>query len=102
MRTPSILRDLGMFKNSNWLQAQRAAFVAQLAEAVNRNSLTAGRTGTRCNIGRPQPRWDAGITLAREFLAGRVQYLRGSGTLSVGTRIHNALTRLAQSFSNPP
>ena len=73
-----------------------------LGSASSRNSLQAGRTGTRLNIGRPQPRWEAGVDLARSFLAGRGHHLRGGNSLSVGSRIRSAALRLAELFVNPP
>ena len=102
MRTPGILRDLVMYKNSVWLQEQRSAFVPASGSGSTRNSIVAGRTGTRCNIGRPQPRWEAGIALARSFLAGRGHHMRGRNSLSVGSRIRSAAIRLAEFFMNPP
>ena len=67
MRTTGVMRSLVMFKNSDWLEAQRSHFVVETGSSASRNSLTAGRTGTRCNIGKPQMRWQACIALARGF-----------------------------------
>ena len=53
--------------------------------------LTGGRTGTRCSSGRPQPRWEEGITLAKSVVQARSMSQKGSNALSVGTRIREAL-----------
>ena len=55
----------------------RGQFVASSAASVGRLSILAGRTGTRSHIGRPQTRWEAGISLARSFLEGRHVSLDG-------------------------
>ena len=54
-------------------------------------SLTGGRTGTRCSSGRPQPRWEEGITLAKSVVQARSLSQKGSNALSGGTRIREAL-----------
>ena len=51
------------YKNSDWLMHQRAKWVP-VDGSASRNSITAGRTGTRCNIRRPQVRWEDGIKLS--------------------------------------
>ena len=94
--------DLVKLKNSDWLRTRRGLFCAQSSRASNRNSLTAGRTGTRCNIGRPQTRWEAGIALARGYVGSRKEHVRGSNRLSVGSRIRAAAQRLREVFTNPP
>ena len=101
MRTTGIMRSLVMFRNSDWLEAQRSQFVVETGSSASRNSLTAGRTGTRCNIGKPQMRWQAGIALARGFLDSRRNAVQG-GSLSVGTRIRQAALLLSQFFNRPP
>ena len=94
MRTTGVMRSLVELRNSDWLEAQRAQFVVQTGSSASRNSLTAGRTGTRCNIDRPQMRWLAGINLAKGFLESRRSTTRGE-SLSVGSRIRQAVLFLA-------
>ena len=101
LRGGGVLRDLVMWKNSSWLEFQRSAWVTA-GFSTSRNSLTAGRTGTRCNIGRPQPRWEAGIALARSFLDTRQNALQGGNALSVGSRIRAAVQLVSEFFNNPP
>ena len=58
------------FQDANWLQRRRSEWVsADTPEVHGRNSLTAGQTGTRLNVGRPQVRWDVGVVVARESVA---------------------------------
>ena len=102
LRGGGVLSDLVSWQNSDWLQSRRAAFVAQNGSASSRNSLFAGRTGTRCNIGRPQVRWDTGIALARGFLDSRWGALVGRNTLSVSSRIRNAVAAVSEFFGLPP
>ena len=73
---------------------QRSQFVASNG-ASERCSLTAGRTGTRCNIGRPQQRWEQGVALAGEVLCARALSQKGSNAISIGTRIRAAIMSLA-------
>ena len=61
----------------------------------NMCSLVAGRTGTRCNVGRPQTRWEEGVSLANEVASARAISLRGNNAVSIGTRIRNALIKLS-------
>ena len=99
MRHPGILKDLLLWHNSDWLQAMRAHFVAQNGSEYTRNSFLAGRTGTRADGGRPQPRWDEGITLARAFLNSRSQSINGSNALSVTSRIREAVSQIYEFFT---
>ena len=101
MRGSWVLSDLIQWKNSEWLEEQRARFVSSNSLS-SRNSLRAGRTGTRCNNGRPQPRWEEGVALARSFLESRPHALIGDNALSVGTRIRQALELMSEFFNRPP
>ena len=56
-----------------------------------RNSLLRGRTGTRLNIGRPQPRWQDGCDIARSVLSARSISLKGSNAWTVGTIIKESI-----------
>ena len=62
-----------------WLIQQRANFSID-----GRNSLLAGRTRTRLNIGRPQTRWETGYETAVQMLGHRIRNECSSNTLSVG------------------
>ena len=88
-----------LFHNSAWLQAQRSQFVPAWGSASTRNSVLAGRTGTRANGGRPQQRWDAGICLAQAFLRSRRGSLANSHALSVSSRIRNAIREIYEFFN---
>ena len=91
------------YNNAEWLLHQRAQFVP-VDGSNHRCSVTAGRTGTRCNIGRPQPRWESSVLLARSVLNSRKTSERGNNALTIGTRIRNAFAELStavqQSFSS--
>ena len=58
-----------------------------MPELGTRNSVIAGRTGTRLNIGRPQVRWVNGVGIAKHVLEGRQQSIRGNNALSISVRI---------------
>ena len=98
MRHPGALRNLLLTQNFDWLHAQRSRFVPADGSASTRNSLLAGRTGTRAIGGKPQVRWDAGIALARSFLNSRSDTLIGSNALSVSSRIRAAVAEISQFF----
>ena len=67
-RSPHICNNLLDFHSSKWLVMQRSAWVSSNARTHNpRNSLWAGRTGTRLNIGRPQVRWKDGVSYAKSM-----------------------------------
>ena len=101
MAASGVMKDLLLIRNSDWLQARRSRFVPQSDSATDRNSLLAGRTGTRANGGKPQQRWDAGISLARSFLRSRSGSLCSNNALSVSTRIRNAVSEVIISFLMP-
>ena len=61
-----------------------------------RNILFAGRTGSRSQGGRPQPRWEEGIELARAVKDHRSVHIRGSNSLSIGSRVRAALLSLRE------
>jgi hypothetical protein len=79
--------------NSVWLMHQRGHFVSQRSF---RNSVFAGRTGTRLNIGRPQVRWSDGLSVAASVSEGRSETQRGANSLSIAARIREALSALRQ------
>ena len=58
-------------------------------------SLWAGRTGTRANAGKPQPRWEAGIDLARSLQNTRSVSAHGGSGISIGSRIRSAAQLLS-------
>ena len=82
-----------------WMLHQRAKWVP--VHSVNdRCAVTAGRTGTRCNIGRPQIRWEDGVKLASEVKCSRATSLKGGNAVSIGTRIRNAFVHLSESVQH--
>ena len=58
--------------------------------------MLAGRTDTRCNVGRSQPRWLEALNLALEIKKLRAMSLRGNNAVSIGTRIRNLVARVVQ------
>ena len=87
------------FQDSHWLILQRSLFVS---ENSTRCTLTSGRTGTRLNIGRPQPRWEVGVKLAKDVINSRNINIRGQNAISIGTIVsraahaaHDVASRLA-------
>ena len=98
-RDRGVLNKLLLYHNSDWLQAQRSQFVPAWGSVSTRNSVLAGRTGTRANGGRPQQRWDAGICLAQAFLRSRRGSLANSHALSVSSRIRNAIREIYEFFN---
>ena len=76
-----------VYHDAAWLQEQRSNFVN-----ANRNSIFAGRTSTRLNLGRPQTRWADGVMLAAHIFGTRSTNLRGQNATTVSTRIREALT----------
>ena len=102
---PSFNRSLLRYHNENWLVSRRLLFVVQNGTQESRNTPAAGRTGTRKNNGKPQPRWEAGVALANAVCGERKQALRGNSFLSVGTIIRNASLSVANrinEFFGPP
>ena len=83
-------------KNQHWLQMQRVQWVYSNGSS-SRNTMLAGRTGTRCNIGRPQVRWDSGVELAQEVLKSKRLTQKGGKVMSISSRIKNALVAITQS-----
>ena len=102
MRHEGVLKKLLLFHNSDWLQAQRSRFVPESGSATTRNSVLAGRTGTRAHARKPQPRWDEGIRLAQAFLGSRRGALNSGHALSVSSRIRNAINDVYQFFNPAP
>ena len=76
------------FHNNEWLQMQRSLYTG--IDDI-RNSLIAGRSGTRLNIGRPQQRWEQGVALARQYLAQRTAHTIGNNSLSIGSIVRSAI-----------
>ena len=89
--------DLLLYHASQWLLMQRSLFTTENCE---RCTLTAGRTGTRLNIGRPQPRWDSGVHIARAVLESRVTNERSTNALTIGTIVRNAVVATRQFADN--
>ena len=89
------------FHGTQWLMEQRSAFVPTDSRNMNgsRNSLFSGRTGTRMNIGRPQPRWQDGCSIARDAKKARAQSIKGKNARTIGTIIREAL-ETARAFVN--
>ena len=74
--------------DSAWLVLQRARRVNPFG---GKNTLLAGQTGTRLNIGRPQVRWSDGERIAASLQASRATSLDGSNALSITNRIRETL-----------
>ena len=87
------------YKNEPWLIARRLLNVPRISIGTAGNTPEAGRTGTRIWSGRPQPRWDAGVRLAKQLINTRSRSLRGSQPLGVGSRIREAKKYLTEFFS---
>ena len=56
-----------------------------------RNSVYAGCTGTRLNIGRPQQSWGPGVQRAKDCLSERDMQLSGRNVLSISNIARNAV-----------
>ena len=80
------------FHDSEWLLHQRSEFVN------SRCSLTAGRTGTRLNVGRPQVRWEDGFNTARILLDSRVASVQGNNMLSISTIFRETFSTVRNSL----
>ena len=76
------------YHDNQWLVQQRSVFVGN----GGRNSVLAGRSSTRLNIGRPQVRWQEGHTTSVHILQHRDQTARGNNSLSVGTIFREAVS----------
>ena len=94
LRGDLFVKHLLKWHDNDWLQQQRAYFTSES------NSLVAGRTGTRLNRGRPQPRWMPGIILAKAVLSERKQTLGGRSFLAINTVIDNARENLQNSWNS--
>ena len=73
---------------ASWLQERRGLLLNA------RNTFFAGRTGSRSQGGRPQPRWEEGIELARAVKDQRALDVHGKNSLSIGSRVREALLSL--------
>ena len=80
------------FHDNDWLQRQRSMFVN------SQNSIFAGRTGSRLNIGRPQTRWTSGVENAQVALSARPSHTRGGNSLSLSTGLREALNHVRRSI----
>ena len=58
------------------------------------NNLFAGRTGSRNNVGKPQPRWADGISLAKDILDERDTAHESRKVISIVTRIREAIQNI--------
>lgn len=65
----------------------------------SRSSLYSGRTGTRLNMGRPQPRWQEVCDIARSALGSRATSIKGRNARTIGTIIKEAIDA-ARAFVN--
>ena len=90
-----ICASLLEYKDSQWLIHERSKWVPFDSNSA-RLSVLAGRTGTRCNVGRPQPRWQDGLKLALEVKKSRTISLKGNNVVSIGTRIRNSVASVVQ------
>jgi len=82
--------------DSTWLMFKRALWVSQYD---TRNSVLAGRTGTRLNIGRPQVRWLDGVRVATSVCESRSVSKKGGNALSISSRIRESLNELRISLT---
>ena len=74
------------FHNDEWLWHRRAAFVPENGSQSTRLSVIAGRTGTRASSGPRQPRWEQGVSLAKQVLQTRETHARNTNPLSIANR----------------
>ena len=89
--------------DNNWLLSLRSMWVGGREGGNSRNSLFAGRTGTRLNVGRPQVRWEDGVRNAEAVIEANPIALHGRSVRTIGTIIHEAMQAMraeAQPISN--
>ena len=84
MRHDSIAKHILVSFSESCLFQQRIPFLS------SRCRPDGGRTGTRQNIGKPQPRWHEGSKFAKAMLAERAENLHGNRLLNIGSMIQNA------------
>ena len=82
---------------ATWLMTMRSQWVSVTG---TRSSVFAARSGTRLNIGRPQVRWTAGLSVAHEVVKVRQESLKGNNALSISSRIREALLELRISLTD--
>ena len=82
------------FHNQEWLLHRRAEWIAQHESSISRVTAFAGWTGTRLNVGQPQPRWEEGLALAKTISITRGTSFNGNTNLSIGIRIREAMCTL--------
>ena len=85
--------------DSDWLLIRRSSWVSVDGNGYSRNSLRAGRTGTRLNIGRPQVRWEDGIINARAIQEADPIAAHGRSARTIGTIIHESISFLRDSLA---
>ena len=100
MRHPGVLKSLVEFRDAEWLRNQRRRFIIRSGANVGRNTLDAGRTGTRCIGSKPQMRWEAGVTLARSVIRAHENLVFDPKPL--GVRIRDALNHFSDLIFRPP
>ncbi len=79
------------YHDAVWLQSQRAKWVS---ENDSRNSIVAGRTGTRACGCRPQVRWSDGIQTAVALREASSRTVKGNNAKTIGSRIQEAVKSL--------
>ena len=88
MRSNLFSRKLIEYRDAQWLIDQRMRFVSRNRSATSRNRPHAGRTGTRGGLGgRPQPRWQEGVALAKQVLNVSADDSENNSFLNVGSQI---------------
>ena len=78
------VKKLLEFRDADWLREQRARWVPVSCLAP-RNSVHAGRTGTRSLGGRPQVRWVEGVEIAACVLQKSTKPAKGNNSLTIGS-----------------
>ncbi len=80
-----VLSMLVSYRGAEWLRSQRSHFVSSNSEpwAASRNSIFAGRTGTRVVHTRPQARFHDGFEIARALLGQHHAQLNSNNALSL-------------------
>ena len=84
-----------LFHTSQWLLLQRALFTSEFSERL---TISAGRTGTRCYAGRPQPRWEEGVELAKTVQETRNISLRRNNAISIGSVVRRSAIDVARNL----
>jgi hypothetical protein len=95
-----LLGKLVSWHSAQWLQQQRSNFVISNPQVfrATRNSVWAGRTGTRCYGSKPQKRFHDGVELARQV----VNQSRVSASNSHALSLYTVFQRAASVFCEDP